>query len=228
MSMATSGSSNSASALVAQPTRIHINVETRVRCCCVRQGVASTGKLWGYGLVGGSAHRTTAEGRLQFNAVLSGIHVWECIGRSVVLSPQLDHAVPLGRVPMVLPPPRVGEGLRDGHQAEAVAAVVGRSVGAGPNHEMLTELLQEASAMIKLCQSRQRLAFAFAFATGAHMSSTSLSYDLGELVCTSLLPPSYDDVAIAAAGNTATQATQRSNPSQGQMERWREDGWSIR
>ena len=68
------------------------------------------------GLVGRVAHRSSPEGRLAFRPVPSGVHVWELIGRAMVI--RCD-----------LPPGSPSDG--------GVAAVIARSAGVGANHKML-------------------------------------------------------------------------------------------
>ena len=104
------------------------------------RGAASTGELWGWGVVGGGPRRTSADGRLEMGAVLSGHHLWECIGRATVLRLQLPPDTPPPADAMACTPV-----LRPGLTAEApelvgggaVAAVVARSAGVGANHKML-------------------------------------------------------------------------------------------
>ena len=78
-------------------------------------GAESTGQLWGPGLITGTAQRSSAEGRLSAVKVLSGVHVWELIGRAMVLKT-----------------------LKSVSSADCgVAAVIARSAGVGANHKML-------------------------------------------------------------------------------------------
>ena len=99
------------------------------------KGADSTGPLFAFGVLGGSLRCTDDEGRLQFTAVLSGHHVWECIGRSVVLRLGLS-------------------------QGEAVAAVVARSAGVGANPKMLCAcdgtVIWDASALLPGGSGRAR------------------------------------------------------------------------
>jgi copper chaperone CopZ len=103
---------------------------------CCSEGADSTGKLWGFGLLGGSSHCATTEGRLTILTVLSGNHVWELIGRAIVIRIDLPADAPVPADAMACAPvgaPRAVEGSRGG----AIAAVIARSAGVGANHKML-------------------------------------------------------------------------------------------
>ena len=151
-----------------------IHIDCHVNCCNVRKGATSTGSLWGCGLIGGTSHCTTPEGRLQLSALQSGQHAWEYIGRAVVLRACEADCWACPR---------------------AATAAIGRSFDMRVNQEMLCELFLRAPAVFELCKSRQRLAFVF----GADRSRDSLADDIVESICMKVPRSSYS-IAVAANG----------------------------
>ena len=156
-----------------------IHIDCHVNCCNARKGATSTGSLWGCGLIGGTSHCTTPEGRLQLSALQSGQHAWEYIGRAVVL--------------------RTCEAGCRACPTLSAAAAIGRSADLRVNQEMLCELFLKAPAVFELCKSRQRLAFVL----GAYRSRVSLADDIVESVCMEVPRSSYR-IAVAAANGAET------------------------
>lgn len=106
------------------------------RRCAPSNGSESTGELWGFGLIGGSSHCSSSEGRLAVLKVLSGVHVWELIGRAIVIKIDLPSETSVPEDAMACAP--VGMSRADaGAVGGAVAAVIARSAGVGANHKML-------------------------------------------------------------------------------------------
>ena len=95
----------------------------------VSGGADTTGKLWGFGVLGGSGRRATDQGRLTITTVVSGHHVWELIGRAIVLRRSDDEDGAASAVMM--------EELGTSSAEQAIAAVIARSAGVGVNHKML-------------------------------------------------------------------------------------------
>ena len=101
------------------------------------RGAASTGDLLDFGQIGNAKRRADEAGQLSFATVLCGYHVWECLGRAIVLT---------GDVIQRVPPSAIADGRA------AVAAVVARSAGVGVNHKMLCAcdgtVIWEAEALL--------------------------------------------------------------------------------
>jgi copper chaperone for superoxide dismutase len=93
----------------------------------ISRGAASTGGLFAFGVVGGSARSSDADGRLEFACVESGTNVWELIGRSLVVKGAMDgggselQCAPVGR-------PELSASLVGG---DGLASVIARSAGVG-------------------------------------------------------------------------------------------------
>ena len=100
------------------------------------RGAASTGDLLEFGQIGNAKRRADEAGQLSFATVLCGYHVWECLGRAIVLRGMIQH----------IPPSAIADG------GAAVAAVVARSAGVGVNHKMLCAcdgtVIWEAEALL--------------------------------------------------------------------------------
>jgi hypothetical protein len=115
MNLATSGTFLSLSFSLSLFLSLSLSFSLCLTDFAASNGAESTGQLWGPGLITGTAQRSSAEGRLSAVKVLSGVHVWELIGRAMVLKT-----------------------LKSVSSADCgVAAVIARSAGVGANHKML-------------------------------------------------------------------------------------------
>jgi copper chaperone for superoxide dismutase len=100
------------------------------------KGAESTGPLFAFGVLAGTARKTSAEGRLEILSVLSGHHVWELIGRSIVIRLDLAPGAAVPAEAMACAPVGMPQAV-EGSGGGAIAAVIARSAGVGANHKML-------------------------------------------------------------------------------------------